>query len=61
MSSGMRIGAGIVGFALIGIYSWIMMATDGNGGWAWLLLVAGIVLLVWTARAASRGRSDPGA
>ena len=58
MSKGQQLAAAIVGFALIGIYSWIMMGTSGGGGsWAWILLVAAVVLLVWTARAAAAGKA----
>jgi hypothetical protein len=48
----------IVGLGLIAIYSGIMIASDGAGGWAALLLVAGIAVIVATAIRASRGGSD---
>lgn len=56
MSKGSQIAGLVAGLALIGVYSWIMMATNGNGGWAWILLLAGIVVLVLTARAAAADR-----
>lgn len=34
------------GILLIVLYSGLMTATEGNSGWAWILLVAGIGLLV---------------
>lgn len=36
----------IGGLALIAIYSILMMATEGNSGWAWILLVAGVGALI---------------
>ena len=36
----------VIGVALIVTYSIVMMATDGDAGWAWMLLVAGIATLV---------------
>jgi zinc transporter ZupT len=36
----------VAGIMLIVIYSGLMMATDGNSGWAWILLAAGIALLI---------------
>jgi len=38
------------GVALIAIYSGLMMATEGTAGWSWILLVAGVGLLVGGAR-----------
>jgi hypothetical protein len=38
------------GVGLIAIYSVIMMATEGNSGWAWILLVLGIAMLVGGGR-----------
>jgi hypothetical protein len=37
--------------ALVGVYSWIMMASNGAAAsWAWLILVAVVLLLVVAAR-----------
>ncbi|MCP3990420.1 MAG: DUF2207 domain-containing protein [Actinomycetia bacterium] len=36
----------IIGIALIVIYSVVMMATEGNSGWSWILLIIGIVFLI---------------
>jgi hypothetical protein len=38
------------GIALIVIYSVVMMATEGTSAWSWILLVAGIILLVGGGR-----------
>ncbi|MCP3934916.1 MAG: hypothetical protein GY708_06045 [Actinomycetia bacterium] len=40
----------IIGIALIVIYSVVMMATEGNSGWSWILLVVGIVFLIGGGR-----------
>jgi hypothetical protein len=48
----------LAGLALIAVYSIIMIASDGAGGWAALLLVAGIAVLVGTGIASKRGTSD---
>ncbi len=49
--------AGVAGFVLIGIYSWIMTATNGEAAsWAWLVLVAAVALLAAAARAAVAAR-----
>ena len=61
MTSTLNKAAGIVGLALIVAYSVIMMTTSGTAGdWAWLVLVAGIALLVKPATAAidSGSQSD---
>ncbi|MGI9614909.1 MAG: hypothetical protein ACR2QO_18510 [Acidimicrobiales bacterium] len=34
------------GLALIAFYSILMMATEGNSGWAWILLASGIAILI---------------
>jgi zinc transporter ZupT len=34
------------GILLIVVYSVLMTATEGSSGWAWILLVAGIGMLV---------------
>ncbi len=48
-----HVATGITGFALLGIYSWIMTGTNGEAAsWAWLILVAAVALLAVTARAA---------
>ena len=46
------------GIALIVIYSVVMMATEGTSGWSWILLVAGIVLLVGGGRVLRRKNSE---
>ncbi len=40
----------IAGVVLVVIYSGIMIATEGSASWAWLLLVAGVALLVFGGR-----------
>ncbi len=40
----------VAGVALIAIYSVLMMATEGTAGWSWVILVAGIGLLIGGAR-----------
>jgi hypothetical protein len=45
---------GILSVVLVGIYSWIMMATGGAAGWAWLILAAAAVL-IFTARRSLAG------
>ncbi len=52
------LAAGIAGLVLIAIYSWVMMATSGSADWAWLVLLAAIALLVWSARSAASGTSE---
>ena len=42
--------SGFAGLVLIGVYSLVMMTTSGSAGWAWLILLAGIVLVVMSAR-----------
>ena len=46
---------GVAGVALIVLYSVLMMATEGSSGWSWVLLVAGIALLVGGGRMLRRG------
>ncbi len=48
------------GIALIVVYSVVMMATDGTSGWSWILLVAGIVLLLGGGRMLRRNNSGRG-
>lgn len=49
--------AGVAGFALLGIYSWIMTGTNGEAAsWAWLVLVAAVALLAVAAQAATAAR-----
>lgn len=49
-----RVTFGIIGLALIGVYSLIMTASDGEAAtWAWLLLIASAVL-IWAAAAGAR-------
>ncbi len=50
----------VAGIALIVLYSVLMMATDGTSGWSWILLVAGIVLLVGGGRLLRRNMSGRG-
>lgn len=42
--------AGGIGLALVGVYSWIMMSSNGAAPWAWLVLVAGLALVAVAAR-----------
>ena len=58
MSSTQQMTAGILGLALIGIYSWIMIATNGSAAtWASLILLAAIALLVTAARSLAVSRA----
>ena len=58
MSSTQQMTAGILGLALIGIYSWIMIATKGSAAtWASLILLAAIALLVTAARSLAVSRA----
>ena len=58
MSSTQQKTAGILGLALIGIYSWIMIATNGSAAtWASLILLAAIALLVTAARSLAVSRA----
>jgi hypothetical protein len=41
---------GFAALVLVGVYSAVMMATSGSAAWAWLILVAAVVLLVVAAR-----------
>ncbi len=45
----------VAGIGLIVIYSVLMMATEGNAGWAWVLLLAGIGSLIGGGRLLRRG------
>ncbi len=45
----------VAGIGLIVLYSVLMMATEGNAGWAWVLLLAGIGLLIGGGRLLRRG------
>lgn len=36
----------VAGILLIVVYSVVMMATEGSSGWAWILLIVGIGLLI---------------
>jgi hypothetical protein len=59
MSRGQQVAGLIVGLGLIGIYSWIMVGSSGTtASWAWIVLLAGVGVLIWTARAAAISRSD---
>ena len=50
--------AGLAGLVLLGIYSWIMMATNGTAAYAWIILIVAITLLVATARRRAGGRHE---
>lgn len=59
MSNHQQLTAGIVGFGLIGLYSWIMTGTDGTAAsWAWIVLATAIVLLVSTARSVATAKAE---
>jgi hypothetical protein len=59
MSVRQQFTAGISGFALMGLYSAIMMATAGTAAsWAWILLVGAIGLLVMTARSVAKAGAE---
>ena len=58
MSSTQKLLSAIVGLGLIGVYSWIMTAGGGNSSWAWLILLAGIGMLVSTARPVAARKAD---
>lgn len=58
MSSAQQLLSGIIGFALLGVYSWVMTGSSGGAGsWAWVILVAGVVLLATTARSVAARRA----
>lgn len=40
----------VAGIALIVIYSVVMIASEGSSAWVWVLLVAGIALLIGGGR-----------
>ncbi len=62
MSARRHFAAGIIGFALIGAYSWIMTASDGTAtSWAWIVLASAVVLLVGTARSVVKAGERRGA
>lgn len=42
---------------MIVLYSGLMIAAEGGTGWAWILLVAGIALLVGGGRMMRRNRA----
>jgi hypothetical protein len=51
MTPSKRLTAGMIAVILVGVYSVIMMASDGvAAAWAWLLLVAAAGLLIVAAR-----------
>ena len=60
MSNRPQLAAGLAGLVLIVIYSWIMMASSGSTSWAWLILLGGVVMLVWSARLSSTNGTDGG-
>lgn len=49
-----------VGLGLIGVYSVVMMATEGSAPLAWALLAAAFVLLAVEARSVARSRQVQG-
>ncbi|MDH5373365.1 MAG: hypothetical protein OEX97_10520 [Acidimicrobiia bacterium] len=57
MSSKQQTATAIVALAMIGIYSWIMMASSGSAAtWASLILLAAIALLVTAGRSLATAR-----
>jgi len=51
MTSRKRISAGAISLVLVGVYSWIMMGSNGSAAsWAWLILLAAIGMLVVAVR-----------
>jgi hypothetical protein len=50
--------AGVGGIVLVGIYSVIMMTTSGAAPYAWLILAAGIALVVTAGRRVAAGKND---
>ena len=48
----------VAGLALIVLYSILMMATEGTAGWSWILLLAGIGLLIGGGRLLRRKAAD---
>lgn len=53
-----QVVATVAGLGLIVAYSVLMMASEGSTGWAWLLLVAGSLLLIGGAGLLRSGRAD---
>lgn len=53
-----QLAAVVAGIALIVLYSVLMMATEGSAGWSWILLVAGIGLLIGGGRQLRRKTAD---
>jgi hypothetical protein len=60
MSRKLQSVTGITVFALVGIYSWIMMVTAGAASYAWIILVAAIALLAVAGRAVAKDRGAGG-
>jgi len=48
----------VAGLALIVLSSVLMMATEGTAGWSWILLLAGISLLIGGGRLLRRKAAD---
>lgn len=62
MSRKQQLTAGAIALLLVGIYSWIMIATSGTAAsWAWLILVAVAAIVVIAGRSAvTRSKSLDG-
>ncbi|MCP3995865.1 MAG: hypothetical protein GY722_12500 [bacterium] len=51
MAANKRVWVGVIGIALVGVYSAIMMASNGAAAsWAWLILAAAIGAIILAAR-----------
>ncbi len=48
----------VAGLVLIVLYSGLMVATEGHSAWSWILLVAGIALLIGGGRLLRRNASS---
>jgi preprotein translocase subunit SecD len=58
MTKNQQLTAGIAAVVLVGVYSWIMTASEGTiASWAWLLLIVAAALLVVTARSVAKDRT----
>lgn len=58
MSGTQQVAAGIVSVVLVAIYSIVMTTSSGASSWAWIMLVAALVLLAATARSVATARSQ---
>ena len=52
-----QVAAIVAGVVLIVVYSVLMTATEGTTAWSWVLLLAGIILLVSGGRLLRRDSS----